>query len=169
MTPSSRTAVFAGSFDPLTNGHVDLITRAAGLFDRLIVATLVNSSKQPLFTLDERVAMIRGVVADLPNIEVATFDGLLADFVKERHAHVVIRGLRTASEFSDEWQMALANRHLYAGFETLFLMPSATLTYISSHLVKEIAALGGSLEGLVPPSVAAALQSRRPQRSGTTR
>ncbi|MEO8071334.1 MAG: pantetheine-phosphate adenylyltransferase [Acidobacteriota bacterium] len=162
MTAALRTAVFAGSFDPLTNGHVDIITRSARLFDRVVIAVLINASKRPLFTIDERVGMIRAVVADHPNVEVATFEGLLAEFVQRRGATVVIRGLRTASEFSDEWQMAMANRHLYGDFETLFLMPSATLTYISSHLVKEIAALGGSLSGLVPPVVAAALRERYP-------
>ncbi len=160
MADASRIAVFAGSFDPLTNGHADLIQRGAALFDRLIVAVLVNAEKRPLFSVDERVDMIRGAVGHLPRVEVDTFDGLLADFVRRRGATAVIRGLRTATEFSDEWQMALMNRHLYAGCETVFLLPSAEFTHISSRLVREIASLGGPVDGLVPASIAARVAAR---------
>jgi len=161
MPPAPRLAVFAGSFDPLTNGHADVIARSAPLFDRLIVAVAVNASKQPLFSVDERVAMIRQVVADQAHVEVEAFDGLLAAFARERGARVAVRGLRTAGEFADEWQMALVNRHLNAGLETLFLPASAEYAHISSRLVKEIASLGGPIDGLVPPAVAAFLVNRR--------
>ena len=161
MSANSRIAVFAGSFDPLTNGHADVIVRSARLFDRLIVAVLVNASKQPLFTADERVAMIRAVVAGLPHVEVDTFDGLLAEYARRRGATVVVRGLRAATEFAEEWQMALINRHLHAGLETLFMPASAEVAHISSRLVKEIASLGGPIDGLVPPAVAAHLAGRR--------
>lgn len=161
MSDDSRIAVFPGSFDPLTNGHADVIARSARLFDRLIVAVLVNASKQPLFTADERVAMIRAVVAGLPQVEVDTFDGLLAEYARRRGATVVVRGLRAATEFAEEWQMALINRHLHAGLETLFMPASAEVAHISSRLVKEIASLGGPIDGLVPPAVAAHLAGRR--------
>ena len=166
MSVESRIAVFAGSFDPLTNGHADVIGRSARLFDRLIVAVLVNASKQPLFSVDERVAMIRSVVAGHPQVEVATFDGLLADYARRRGATVAVRGLRTAAEFTEEWQMALVNRHLHAGLETLFMPASAEFAHISSRLVKEIASLGGPIDGLVPAAVAAHLANRR-QRAST--
>ncbi len=159
MTSTPRIAVFAGSFDPLTNGHADVIARSAPLFDRLIVAVLVNASKQPLFSADERVAMIRRVVG--PGVEVETFDGLLAAFAHARGASVAVRGLRTGAEFAEEWQMALMNRHLNAGLETLFMPASAEHAHISSRLVKEIARLGGPIDGLVPPAVAAHLADRR--------
>ncbi len=161
MADDSRIAVFPGSFDPLTNGHADVIARSARLFDRLIVAVLVNASKQPLFSADERVAMIRAVVAGLPQVEVDTFDGLLAEYARRRGATVVVRGLRAATEFAEEWQMALINRHLHAGLETLFMPASAEVAHISSRLVKEIASLGGPIDGLVPPAVAAHLAGRR--------
>jgi pantetheine-phosphate adenylyltransferase len=161
MSPDVRLAVFAGSFDPLTNGHADVIRRSAPLFDRLIVAVLVNASKQPLFSAEERVAMIRRVVEGLPNVEVDTFDGLLAEYARSRGISVAVRGLRTPAEFGEEWQMALVNRHLNAGLETLFIPASAECAHISSRLVKEIARLGGPIDGLVPPAVAAHLASRR--------
>jgi pantetheine-phosphate adenylyltransferase len=167
MADSPRLAVFAGSFDPITNGHVDLIQRAAALFDRLIVAVLANADKRPLFGVDERMEMIRGAVGHLPRVEVETFGGLLADFVRRRGATAVIRGLRTATEFSDEWQMALMNRHLYSGCETVFLLPSAEFTHISSRLVREIASLGGSLDGLVPPDIAARVSASIIRKSTT--
>jgi pantetheine-phosphate adenylyltransferase len=166
MSIQPRIAVFAGSFDPLTNGHADIIRRSAPLFDRLIVAVLVNASKQPLFSADERVAMIRRVVADRPDVEVDTFDGLLAEYARARGATVAVRGLRTPAEFAEEWQMALVNRHLNAGLETLFMPASAECAHISSRLVKEIARLGGPIDGLVPPVVAAHLATRR-LRAGT--
>jgi pantetheine-phosphate adenylyltransferase len=166
MPVDSRIAVFAGSFDPLTNGHADVIRRSAPLFDRLIVAVLVNASKQPLFSADERVAMIRRVVADRPDVEVDTFDGLLAEYARARGATVAVRGLRTPAEFTEDWQMALVNRHLNVGLETLFMPASAECAHISSRLVKEIARLGGPIDGLVPPAVAAHLATRR-LRAGT--
>lgn len=166
MPATPRIAVFAGSFDPLTNGHADVIARSAPLFDRLIVAVLVNASKQPLFSADERVEMIRRVVAGQPGVEVDTFDGLLAAYAQARGATVAVRGLRTSSEFAEEWQMALMNRHLNAGLETLFMPASPECAHISSRLVKEIARLGGSIDGLVPPAVASHLASRR-LRAGT--
>jgi len=161
MPVESRIAVFAGSFDPLTNGHADVIARSARLFDKLIVAVLLNASKQPFFSADERVAMIRSAVADHPTVEVDMFDGLLAEYARRRGATVAVRGLRTAAEFSEEWQMALVNRHLNAGLETLFMPASAECAHISSRLVKEIASLGGPIDGLVPAAVAAHLANRR--------
>jgi pantetheine-phosphate adenylyltransferase len=160
MTAAPRLAVFAGTFDPLTLGHLDVITRAAALFDRLIVAVLVNPAKTPLFSLEERTTMIREVTADLPAVDVDSFEGLLADYVRRRQAAAVVRGLRTAAEFSDEWQVALMNRHLNPGCETVFLLPSASHMFVSARLVREIASLGGPLDGLVPPGVATRLAAR---------
>jgi pantetheine-phosphate adenylyltransferase len=163
MTPSPRIGVCAGSFDPMTNGHLDLITRAAGLFDRVVVAILANPSKRPWFPLADRVAMARGVVQNVlgaANIEIDTFDGLLADYVRKIGAAAVVRGLRTAAEFEDEAQMAAMNRHLYPGSDTVFLAASPAVAFISSRLVKEIASLGGPVDGLVPPIVAARLTRR---------
>lgn len=159
-----RLAVCAGSFDPVTNGHVDMFVRAAGLFDRVVVAVLANSAKQPWFSVEERLTILRDVLRGSPStlhVEVDAFDGLLVDYVKRRGAVAVVRGLRTTSEFSEESQMALMNRHLHAGFETVFLVPAPAVSYISSRLVKEVAALGGPLDGLVPPAVVAALARRR--------
>jgi pantetheine-phosphate adenylyltransferase len=155
-----RLAVCAGSFDPLTNGHLDLIERAAKVFDRLIVAVLANSAKTPMFGLDERVAMVRASITTLANVEVDTFNGLLAEYAERRGASALVRGLRTAAEFHDEWPMAMMNRHLNPRLETVFLLPSAEAAFISSRLVKEIAAIGGPLHGLVPPLVADALARR---------
>jgi pantetheine-phosphate adenylyltransferase len=155
--------VCPGSFDPITNGHVEMIARAARLCDTLVVAVLDNPSKQAWFTVDERTAMLREVLAPLPesrHIEVDAFSGLLVDFVTRRGASAVIRGLRTANEYADESQMALMNRHL-TGCETLFLVSGPAVAYISSRLVKEVARLGGSLDGLVPPPVAARMTGRR--------
>ena len=157
MSQTPRLAILAGSFDPPTNGHLDVITRAAALFDHVVVALLVNAAKQPLFTLDERVAMMREATAALPTVEVDTFKGLLADYLGKRHATAVVRGLRTATEFADEWQMALMNRHLNPACETVFLVPAAEHMHISSRLVREVASLGGSVAELVPPGVAARL------------
>jgi pantetheine-phosphate adenylyltransferase len=159
-----RLAVFPGSFDPMTNGHLDMIGRAATLFDRVVVAVLVNASKQPWFSNDERVAMIRESIEGLPNVEVDTFGGLLADYVKARGAVAVVRGLRTAAEFSDEWQIALTNRHLNPACETVFLLPSVTQLFVSSRLVREVASYGGPLDGLVPPGVARRLAERAGRR-----
>jgi pantetheine-phosphate adenylyltransferase len=159
-----RVAVCPGSFDPLTNGHVEMIARASRLFDRLIVAVLDNPAKKAWFTVEERTAMLREVLGTLPDgrqIEVDAFHGLLVDYVKRRSASAVIRGLRTVNEFADESQMALMNRHI-SGCETVFLVSGPAVAYISSRLVKEVAALGGPLDGLVPPIVAARLMGRRP-------
>jgi len=156
-------ALFPGSFDPLTNGHADVIARSARLFDQLIVAVLVNRDKHSLFTVDERIGVIKDVIRGLPDpgcVSVEAFDGLLVDVVRRTHASAVVRGLRTATEFSDEWQMALMNRHLEPACETVFMLPSAECTYISSRLVKDIAAHGGPLDGLVPAPVAALFASK---------
>jgi pantetheine-phosphate adenylyltransferase len=160
MAQTARLAVVPGSFDPPTNGHLDMIVRTAALFDRVVVALLVNASKQPIFTLDERVAMMREIVAALPNVEVDTFDGLLADYVRMRGASAVVRGLRTTTEYSEEWPMAQMNRHLNPACETIFLVPAPEHMPISARLVREIASLGGPLTGLVPPTVEAHLRRR---------
>jgi pantetheine-phosphate adenylyltransferase len=160
MPEAPRVAVLAGTFDPLTFGHLDLIARSRALFDRLIVAVLVNPAKTPLFQTDERVAMIRDETVRWPDVSVEAFDGLLVDFARSRKAVAIVRGLRSPSEFSDEQPMALMNRHLYPGCETVFVLPSADRMHISSRLVREIASLGGSIEGLVPPAIAERLVRR---------
>src|SRR5450631_1795630 len=129
-------AVYPGSFDPLTNGHVDIITRGVRLFDGIIVAIAANAEKAPLFTMDERVEIARGVFKDHRNVEVDTFDGLLVDYMERRHADVIVRGLRAVSDFEFEFQMALMNRRLDAKIETVFMMPAEQYTYISSRLIK---------------------------------
>jgi pantetheine-phosphate adenylyltransferase len=159
-------AVCAGSFDPLTNGHVDIIERAARLFDRVIVAVLINADKQPLFAVGERVAMVRDSIGHLSNVEIDAFSGLLAEYARTRGARVLVRGLRTASEFADEYPMAMMNRHLNDELDTVFLIPTPTVAYVSSRLVKEIARLGGSLDGLVPSGVALRLAQRLAAGSG---
>jgi pantetheine-phosphate adenylyltransferase len=159
-----RLAIVPGSFDPLTNGHVDMIARGVRLFDRLVVAVAANPAKQPWLALDERVALIREVLAETPEtraVDVDAFEGLVADYVRERGALAVIRGLRSVSELSDELQMAMMNRHLFEGFETVFLVSDPRVAHISSRLVREIASFGGSLDGLVPSPVAARLRARR--------
>jgi len=161
MTNTPRLAVYPGSFDPLTNGHVDIIERAAQVFDRIVVAVLTNTSKQPFFRPEERVAIVREVFAGRPQIEVETFDGLLVDYARHKKASVIVRGVRGAADFEYEWQMALMNRHLDESIDTVFLMPSERFTYVSATLVREIAKLGGPLTGLVPPAVEARLTSRR--------
>ena len=153
-------AVYPGSFDPLTNGHVDIITRGARLFDRIIVAILVNAEKSPLFTIDERVEISRTVFSDLPNVEVDTFDGLLVEYMERRKAAVVVRGLRAISDFEFEFQMALMNRRLNATIQTIFMMPAEQYTYISSRLIKEVFSLGGRVHGLVPDMVEARLRQK---------
>ena len=146
-------AVYPGSFDPLTNGHVDIITRGARLFDRIVVAILINSEKLPLFTMEERVEIAREVFNDVPNVEVDTFDGLLVDYVDRRGAQVIVRGLRAVSDFEFEFQMALMNKRLNGRIETIFLMPAEQYTYTSSRLIKEVFRLGGKVHGLVPDMV----------------
>ena len=153
-------AVFPGSFDPLTNGHVDIISRGARLFDRLVVAILVNAEKSPLFTTGERVEMTRAVFASMPNVEVDTFDGLLVDYVERRQAQVIVRGLRAVSDFEYEFQMALMNQRLAPKVDTVFMMPAERYTYISSRLIKEVFALGGRVSGLVPDTVETRLREK---------
>ncbi len=146
-------AVYPGSFDPLTNGHVDIITRGARLFDRIIVAILINAEKSPLFTMEERVEIARQVFKDVPNVEVDTFHGLLVDYVERRKAQVIVRGLRAVSDFEFEFQMALMNQRLNGKIETIFMMPAEQYTYTSSRLIKEVFRLGGRVHGLVPDMV----------------
>ena len=147
------TAIYPGSFDPVTNGHLDLVTRGAKLFDRLVVAVLRNSAKNPLFSVAERVEMLREGTAALGNIEVATFEGLLVDFARQQGAQAVLRGIRAISDYEYELQMAHMNRRLHPEVETIFLMPDAQYSYVSSRLVKEVFRVGGSVEGLVPQLV----------------
>jgi pantetheine-phosphate adenylyltransferase len=151
--PSGRLAVFPGSFDPLTNGHVDLVLRSAHLFERIVVAVLVNPDKHPLFTPDERVAIIREVFHEYPNVEVDTYNGLLVDYARRRRASAIVRGMRAVSDFEREFQMALMNRHLEPALETVFMMPAEQYTYLSSRLIKEVFGLGGDVRGLVPAAV----------------
>jgi pantetheine-phosphate adenylyltransferase len=157
----STLAVYPGSFDPLTNGHVDIIERGARLFDRIIVAILVNAEKAPLFTMAERVDIARKVFKDHANVEVDTFDGLLVDYVATRHANVLVRGLRAVSDFEYEFQMALMNRRLNSTIETVFMMPAEQYSYISSRLIKEVFALGGRVHGLVPELVETRLREKQ--------
>jgi pantetheine-phosphate adenylyltransferase len=146
-------AIYPGSFDPLTNGHLDLIARAAKIFDHLVVAILRNSSKNPLFSVEERVAMLSEGTSEFSNVSVSTFDGLLIDFAREQRAHAVVRGIRAISDYEYEFQMAMMNRRLSPEVETIFLMPDAKYSFVSSRLVKEVFRLGGSVDGLVPKFV----------------
>ena len=159
--PASRVAIDPGSFDPLTNGHVDIILRGARLFDRIVVAILVNAEKSPLFTMDERVEIAREVFKAQSNVEVDTFDGLLVDYVAKRQAQVIVRGLRAVSDFEFEFQMALMNQRLKPTIETVFMMPAEQYTYISSRLIKEVFALGGRVHGLVPDMVEQRLRGKQ--------
>ena len=158
-------ALYPGSFDPLTYGHADVIARASRLFDRVIVAVLVNPAKRPWFTVEERAAMITEACGG-PRIEVVTFDGLVAELARRHGASTIIRGLRGASEFDYERQMALMNRHLNNDVDTIFLMPAMEFGHISSTLVKEVVSLGGAVTGLVPPKIEARLHQRREGGSG---
>ena len=144
-----KIAVYPGSFDPITNGHLDIIKRASKVFDKVIVSILVNSSKTPCFEMEERRALIERVMGDLPNVEVDCFEGLLVNYVRKKGAHVIIKGLRAISDFEYEFQMALANTKIAPDIETLFMMTNQEYSYLSSSIVKELASLGGSLEGLV--------------------
>ena len=155
-----RIAIYAGSFDPITRGHEDLMMRTLGFVDRLIVAVARSVGKAPVFTLDERVKLIREAVADDKRIEVKSFDGLLVDFARSVDANVLIRGLRAVSDFEYEYQMALMNRHLAPGLETIFMVPSLDTTYISASLVRDVARFGGDVTGLVHPAVAKALRAK---------
>jgi pantetheine-phosphate adenylyltransferase len=155
----NRIAVYPGSFDPITKGHEDLIHRSLGFVDRVVVAVAVNVAKQPLFTFEERVALIRQCVPD-KRVEVQAFDGLLVDFAKQVGATVIVRGLRAVSDFEYEFQMALMNRNLGPHIETVFLVPAFDLTYLSSSLVREVARFGGDVAGLVHPIVHQALKRK---------
>lgn len=154
------TAICPGSFDPVTKGHLDIIQRAASMFDKVIVAVLHNSKKNPAFSVEERMEMIRKVTGDLPNVEIATFDGLLADFARISGATVLVKGLRAVSDFEYEFQMALANRKLNPELETVFITTKAENMYLASSLVKEIARNGGSIDDFVPDCLREEIQNR---------
>jgi pantetheine-phosphate adenylyltransferase len=156
----TRIAVYPGSFDPPTKGHEDLIRRSLALADQVVVAVAVNVSKEPLFPVEDRLAMLRSAVGDDPRVAFRSFTGLLADFARRAGASMVVRGLRAVSDFEYEFQMALMNRRLQPALETVFLVPALDLTYLSSSLVREVARFGGDVSGLVHPVVAAALAAR---------
>jgi pantetheine-phosphate adenylyltransferase len=157
----SRIAVFPGSFDPMTNAHLDVARRAAALFDRLVIGVLNNPRKSPLFTVEERIAQISAAVAEFgANVDVAGFDGLTVEFARRRGAGFIVRGLRAVSDFEAELQMAHTNRKLQPAVDTVFLMSALDFGYLSSSLAKEVAQFGGEIVGMVPPSVAAALNAR---------
>jgi pantetheine-phosphate adenylyltransferase len=155
-----RIAIYPGSFDPMTRGHEDLIRRALGFVDRLIVAVAQNSGKQPMFTVEERVALMCRALGNEPRVEVKSFTGLLVDFAKAEGANLLIRGLRAVSDFEYEYQMALMNRHLSPGLEIVFMVPSIDTTYISASLVREVARFGGDITTLVHPVVADAMRAK---------
>ncbi|MBI4892645.1 MAG: pantetheine-phosphate adenylyltransferase [Acidobacteria bacterium] len=157
-------AVYPGSFDPVTTGHLDLIQRCAPLVGRLVVAVLRNAHKQPLFSLEERVQMLREVLRDYPNVEVDAFDGLLVDYARQKQAKLLLRGIRAISDYEYELQMALMNRRLAPEIETMFMMAGEAYSFISSKLVKEVIGLGGDVRGLVPPSVEQILVQRFPRK-----
>jgi pantetheine-phosphate adenylyltransferase len=158
--PPSVIAIYPGSFDPITNGHLDLIQRGSRLFDKLIVSILRNETKLPLFSVEERTEMLREVVQVYPNVEVDSFDGLLVDYAASHAAKVLLRGIRAISDYEYELQMALMNRRLRPDIETVFMMANEAYSFISSRLVKEVFGLGGTITGLVPPSVEARLHRR---------
>jgi pantetheine-phosphate adenylyltransferase len=158
--PASVIAIYPGSFDPITNGHLDLIQRGSALFDKLLVAILRNEEKQALFTVDERIEMLNEVIRSFSNVEVASFDGLLVDYAAQCGASVILRGIRAVSDYEYELQMALMNRRLRPEIETVFLMAGEAHSFISSRLVKEVIGLGGNIAGLVPPSVEGRLRKR---------
>jgi pantetheine-phosphate adenylyltransferase len=155
-----RTAIYPGSFDPLTNGHLDVIERAVKLFDRVVVAVAKNESKQPMFTLEERLELVRHAIRHLPNVEADSFDSLLVHYVEQRSAQAIIRGLRAISDFEFEFQLALMNRKLNERIETIFMMPKDTYTFLSSRIIKEIARLGGDISSFVPAPVQQALKAK---------
>lgn len=156
----NTTAIYPGTFDPITNGHIDLVMRAGKLFDRVIVAVAINPSKEPVFSVQERVALANQTLKDLTNVEVCGFDGLLVDVAKQKGASVIIRGLRAVSDFEHEFQLAGMNRKMQPDVETLFLTPAEQYSYISASLVREIASLGGDVSDFVAPCVADALKSK---------
>ncbi|MGI6180653.1 MAG: pantetheine-phosphate adenylyltransferase [Agathobaculum sp.] len=155
-----RTAIYPGSFDPVTLGHLDIIRRASVMFDRLVVSVMHNQNKKPLFTVEERMAFLRRTTESLPNVEIASFDGLLADYARREGACAVVKGLRAVSDFEYEFQMALANRKLNPELDTVFLMTSAEYMYLSSSVVKDIAVHGGSIAGFVPDALEAEIVCR---------
>src|SRR5437016_9968705 len=155
-----RTAIYPGSFDPVTNGHLDIIERGRHLFDRILVAVSQSPQKSPYFSLDERLTFLRAALKGRAGVEVTSFRGLLADYLRKQSASAVIRGLRAVSDFEYEFQMALMNRRQNVRFETVFLMPDERYTYLSSSLVREISRLGGNVQGLVPTTVEIALKKR---------
>jgi pantetheine-phosphate adenylyltransferase len=156
----SVVAIYPGSFDPVTNGHLDLIARGARIFDRLVVAVLQNMDKAPLFSARERAEMLREVTQEWSNVEVDIFDGLLVEYVRKRNAQVILRGIRAISDYEYEFQMALMNRRLEPTVETVFMTPAERYSYLSSRLVREVAQLGGAIDGLVPPLVVERLKSK---------
>ena len=160
-----RPAIYPGSFDPITNGHVDIIERGLKVFDRIIVAVLENPKKDPLFTTKERMRMIQDIFAGQKEVEVRAFDGLLVDFARSQGTNVVVRGLRAISDFEYEFQMALMNRNLDPGVETFFMMPNVKYSFLSSNMVREVVTLGGPVEGLVPELVARRLRDKIKRRT----
>ncbi|MEY4608068.1 MAG: phosphopantetheine adenylyltransferase [Gemmatimonadota bacterium] len=155
-----KVALYAGSFDPITNGHADLIRRSLGFVDRLVVGVAVNIAKQPLFSVEERMTLIRAALDDDPRVEVRSFSGLVVNFAREAGAQIVLRGLRAVADFEYEYQMALMNRHLAPQLETMFMVPSLEVSYVSSSLVREVARFGGEIDQLVHPAVARALRAK---------
>lgn len=162
MTPKQNrvVAIYPGSFDPITNGHLDVIERGSRLFDRLIVSVLHNDSKAPLFSVMERIEMLKETVRQFPNVEIDSFHGLLANYALAKDASVILRGIRAISDYENELQMALMNRRLQPGLETVFLLAGEAFSFISSRLVKEVIGLGGNIAGLVPPPVEQKLRKR---------
>jgi len=156
-----RTAIYPGSFDPITNGHLDLVHRASKLFDRVIVAVAANDSKKPLFTIEERMSLVKDSLAKFPKVEVDSFEGLLVNYVEKQRGQAIIRGLRAVSDFEFEFQLALMNRKLNERVETIFMMPKDTYTFLSSRIVKEIARLGGDVSSFVPEHVQRALAGKK--------
>lgn len=157
---SGLVAVYPGTFDPVTNGHLDLVQRCAPLVDKLVVSVLANETKSPLFTTEERVDMLKVVLQDFPNVEIDFFDGLLIDYARRKQARLILRGIRAISDYEYELQMALMNRRLAPEIETMFMMAGEAHSFISSRLVKEVIRLGGNISGLVPPSVEEVLRRR---------
>jgi pantetheine-phosphate adenylyltransferase len=156
-----KTAIYPGSFDPLTFGHVDVVERSARLFDRVLMAIITNPQKAPLFSVEERREMIHEIVLPrCPNVEIDVFHGLLVDYARRKQANVIVRGIRAVTDYEYEFQMALMNRRLEPAIETVFMMPAESYSYVSSRLVKEVAGFGGSVHGLVPPSVEVRLKEK---------
>jgi pantetheine-phosphate adenylyltransferase len=160
-SPRPRVAIYPGSFDPLTSGHVDIIERGSKIFDSIIVAILINAEKVPLFTEDERIQIIKDVFKGYKNVQADTFNGLLVDYAQKKNASVLVRGLRAVSDFEYEFQMALMNRHLAPGLETVFMMPDEKYTFVSSRLIKEVFMLGGEVSSLVPSVVEQRLRAKQ--------